>query len=132
MADTSWREGQGAMTPERLRGYVDELATSHKSSSEIEQELMQFGLDRNTAASMVRDALDAQWIEEGGGGPALGQVGPKHMIAGLLLMAAGGAATFASIYAVFTFDVEIAYIFYGAIVAGAIDFTYGLIRFLDG
>ena len=80
---------------------------------------------------MVTNAMDAQWHEEGGAGPALGRVGPKHMIIGSLLIAAGTAATFASAYAMINFDVPVGFIFYGAIVAGAIDFVYGLIRFLD-
>jgi hypothetical protein len=111
------------MAPERLQSYVDDLLEhSHKSRREIEDELMQHGLDRDTASTMVTNAMDSQFLYEGGGGPALGQVGPRHMIVG----------TFASMYSMINFDVSVGYIFYGAIVAGAIDFLYGLMRFFDG
>ena len=46
MSDTHWGAGQGGMAPERLQSYVDELVTSHRTKSEIEDELMQHGLDR--------------------------------------------------------------------------------------
>jgi hypothetical protein len=46
--------------------------------------------------------------------------------------AASAAATFAFMYSMINFDVSVGYISYGAIVAGAIDFLYGLIRFFDG
>lgn len=132
MTDTALRDGQGRMTRDRLQGYVDDLLSTHKSIREIEDDMMQFGLDRETASSMIRNAQDSQWLEEGGGGPALAQVGPKHMILGTLLMAGGGAATYASVYLAINFEAPLAFIFYGAIFAGAIDFIYGLIRFFDG
>ena len=43
MSDTHWGAGQGGMAPERLQIYVDELVTSHRTKSEIEDELMQHG-----------------------------------------------------------------------------------------
>lgn len=130
MSETYWRDDQGGIAPERLQSYVHELLSSHKSKTEIE--LLAFGVDRETASSMVNDALDAQWHAEGGGGPLLGQVGPRHMMMGALVCAVGIAATAASAYAVIEFDAPVGYIFYGAIGAGAIDFAYGLIRFLEG
>ena len=132
MSDTTWRDDQAAMAPERLQGYVNELLSAHKSKPEIEDVLMQYGIDRETASSMVNAALDDQWHQEGGGGPVLGQVGPRHMMMGMLICAAGIAATAASAYSVIEFDAPVGYVFYGAIVAGAIDFTYGVIRFLSG
>ena len=131
MPDTLMREGDGAMTPARLRNYVSEQLEVGKTGSEIADELAALGIDSQTAADMVTNSLDAQWRYEGGGGPALGRVGPRHMIIGLLLMAVGGAATFASYYSVVNFDVEVGYVFYGAIFAGAMEFVYGLVRYLD-
>ena len=124
--------GPGGMAPDRLQVYVDGLLNSSRTPPEIVEELIEIGLDRETAASMVANSLDDQWIEEGGGGPVLAQVGPKHMILGLLLMLGGAAATLASYYSVFTLGADVAYVFYGAVVAGAIDFVYGLIRWLSG
>lgn len=135
MADLSHSDqsrASGGMAPERLQSYADGQLRSRKTPPEIVDELTEFGLDRETAASMVTNSLDDRWIEEGGCGPVFGQVGPKHMIAGLVLMAGGAAATLASYYSVVAFGVDVAYVFYGAIVAGAIDFVYGLIRFLYG
>ena len=132
MSDTCWREEQSAVAPERLRNYVQELLSAHKSKSEIESELMAFGVDREAASAMVNDALDAQWHAEGGGGPVLAQVGPRHMMLGALVCAAGIAATALSAYSVVEFDAPVGFIFYGAMGAGAIDFAYGLIRFLEG
>ena len=54
------------------------------------------------------------------------------MIAGALLAAAGGGASLASYYSVIEFGVPVGLFFYGAIVAGCIEFAYGIIRFLDG
>lgn len=131
MPDTMMRGGEGAMTPARLQNYVSEQLETAKTRSEIVNELVAQGIDSKTASEMVTASLDAQWRHEGGGGSALGRVGPRHMIAGALLMAIGGAATFASMYSMTNFDVEFGYVFYGAIFAGAMEFTYGLIRFLD-
>ena len=93
---------------------------------------MELGLDGETAATLVRNGENSQWRAEGGGGPALGRVGPRHMIAGILLMAAGTAASLESYYSVVNFHVSVGVIFYGAVFAGAADFLYGLMRFLDG
>ena len=131
MPDTLMRESDGAMTPARLQNYVSEQLETHKTRSEIVDELVAQGIDSETASEMVTTSLDAQWRYEGGGGPALGRIGPRHMIAGLLLMAVGGAVTFASAYSVINFGVEVGYVFYGAVFAGAMEFVYGLIRFLD-
>ncbi len=43
----------------------------------------------------------------------------------------GGAATAASVFSVINLGVEVGYVFYGAIFAGAMEFVYGLIRYLD-
>jgi len=132
LSHSEQNQTSGGMAPDRLQSYADGQLRSRKTPPEIVDELIEFGLDRKTAADMVTNSLDDQWIEEGGGGPVFGQVGPKHMIAGILLMAGGAAGTLASYYSVFAFSVDMAYVFYGAIVAGAIDFVYGLIRFLYG
>ncbi len=132
MSETLWRDGDDGMMQRRLQSYVNELLRTHKTKTEIEDELMQYGLDREAASNMVTNALDAQWRYDGGGGPALGRVGPRHMIAGALLCAGGVAATFASAHFAITMDGQFSFIFYGAIGAGAIDFAYGLIRFLEG
>ena len=131
MPDSLMREGAGAMTPARLRNYVCEQLEIGKTGSEIAGELAALGIDSQTASQMVTTSLDAQWRHEGGGGPTLGRVGPRHMIAGALFMAVGGAATFASAYSVIDLGVEVGYVFYGAIFAGAMEFVYGLIRYLD-
>ena len=132
MSDTHFGGHPGRMTPKRLRTYVDERLSTHKSKSEIEEELMRFGLDHETASGMVRNSMDDQWLQDGGSGPFLGQVGPRHMIAGALLAAAGIGASLASYYSVIEFGVPVGYLFYGAVFAGGVDFAYGLIRFLDG
>ena len=132
MSETLWRDGDDGIMRERLQSYVNELLQTHKTKTEIEDELMQHGLDREAASNLVTNALDAQWRYEGGGGPALGRVGPRHMIAGALLFAGGVAATFASAHFAIAMDGPVSFIFYGAIGAGAIDFAYGLIRFLEG
>ena len=133
MTDIHLHDAQDGMAPERLQRYVDDLMHStHKTRREIEDELMQHGLDHETASSMVTNALDAQWRSEGGGGPALGRVGPRHMMFGTLLIAVGVAATVASYYSVITFGVPVAFVFYGAIGAGVADFGYGLMRSLGG
>ncbi len=132
MSDTYWRDRDDGVVPERLMRYVDDLLASHRTRTEIEDELISHGIDRETAAHMITRSLDSQWIQEGGGGPALGRVGPRHMIAGAALFTAGLAATFGSAYFAYTFDAQVSYLFYGAIGAGAIDFAYGLIRFLSG
>ncbi len=80
---------------------------------------------------MITRSLDSQWIQEGGGGPALGRRGPRHMIAGAALFAVGLAATFGSAYFAYAVDGNVSILFYGAIGAGAIVFAYGLIRVLD-
>ncbi len=49
-----------------------------------------------------------------------------------LLVAVGVAATWASVYAAMNFDVSVSYLFYGAIIAGAMEFVYGLTRFIGG
>ena len=132
MSDTSLGAGQGGLTQEWLESYIDHRLSIHKSTSEIEDELMELGLVGETAGTMVRNAENSQWLAEGGGGPALARVGPVHMIMGTLLMVGGAASTYASYYFVINFDAPVAFIFYGAVGAGAADFVYGLIRFLDG
>ena len=132
MSETLWRDGDDGLMRKRLQSYVNELLRTHKTKTEIEDELMQYGLDREAASNMVTNALDAQWRYEGGGGPALGRVGPRHMIAGALLCAGGVAATVASAHFAVAMDGPVSFIFYGVIGAGAIDFAYGLIRFLEG
>ena len=120
------------MSPERLESYADSRLRGGKTPQEVEAELMGFGLDREAAAGMVRNSLDDQWRAEGGGGPALAQIGPRHMILGTLVMGAGVAASLASYYAVINLGSETAYLFYGAVFAGAGEFLYGLMRFFDG
>ena len=132
MSDTYWRDREDGVVPERLMRYVDDLLASHRTRTEIEDELISHGIDRETAAHMITRSLGSQWIQEGGGGPALGRLGPRHMIAGAALFAVGLAATFGSAYFAATFDSNVSYLFYGAIGAGAIDFAYGLIRVLQG
>ncbi len=132
MSDTSLRAGQGGLTQEWLESYIAHRLSIHKTTSEIEDELMELGVDGETAGTMVRSAENSQWLAEGGGGPALGRVGPVHMIMGTLLMAGGVAATRATFYAVINFNTPVAFVFYGAIGVGATEFVYGLIRFLDG
>ncbi len=132
MSDTHWRDREDGVVPERLTRYVEDLLSSHRTRTEIEDELIQHGIDRETAAEIITRSLDSQWIQEGGGGPARGRVGPRHMIAGAALFAFGVAATFGSAYFAYAFGSQISYLFYGAIGAGAIDFAYGLIRFLEG
>lgn len=120
------------MTPERLQAYVQGMLQVQKTPSEIEEELAGFGVQPEAAAAMVRHALDDQWRDDGGAGPALARVGPRHMITGGLLMLFGLGATLASYYAVINLGATTSYLFYGAIVAGLIDFLYGLMRFIDG
>ena len=132
MSASDLRVVDATMTPERLQSYVVGLLRIQKSQQEIEEELLALGIDRETSAAMVRNALDDQWHHDGGGGPAHRQVGPRHMIAGLLLILLGGGASLASYYAVFDLGTNTAYLFYGAIVAGLIDFLYGAMRFIDG
>ena len=120
------------MTQERLKSYIDDRLSTRKAKDEIEEELMNFGLDRETASDMVRDAMDDQWQEDGGNGPLLSQVGPRHMIAGSLLFLAGIGATVASYASAVEFGAPVSVIFYGAIFAGGVEFAYGIIRVLDG
>ena len=127
MSDTYWRDRDDGVVPERLMRYVEDLLASHRTRTEIEDELISHGIDRETAAHMITRSLDSQWIQDGGGGPALGRVGPRHMITGAALFAIDLAATFGSAYFAYTFDAQVSYLFYGAI-----DFAYGLIRFLGG
>ncbi|MHA1538009.1 MAG: hypothetical protein ACTSUD_10685 [Alphaproteobacteria bacterium] len=131
MPDTHMSGNAGAMTPARLWNYVSEQLDIGKTRGEIVEALVAQGIERETASDMVINSLDAQWRDEGGGGPALGRVGPRHMIAGALLIALGGAATAASYYSLVNFDVEVGYVFYGAVFGGAMEFVYGLIRYLD-
>ena len=132
MSETLWRDGDDGMMQRRLQSYVNELLRTQKTKTEIEDELMRHGLDREAASSMVTNALDAQWRYDGAGGPALGRVGSRHMIVGALLFAGGVAATVASAHFAVAMDGPVSFIFYGAIGAGAIDFAYGLIRSLEG
>ena len=107
MSDTSLRAGQGGLTQEWLESYIDHRLSIHKSTSEIEDELMELGLDGETAGTMVRNAENSQWLAKGGGGPALGRVGPAHMITGTLLMAGGAALTYGSYYFAINFEVPV-------------------------
>ena len=43
------------MTQERLKSYIDDRLSTRKAKDEIEEELMNFGLDREMASGMVRD-----------------------------------------------------------------------------
>ena len=93
MSDSSLRAGQGGLTQEWLESYIAHRRSIHKTTSKIEDELIELGLDGETAGTMVRNAENSQWLAEGGGGPALGRVGPAHMITGTLLMAGCAALT---------------------------------------
>jgi hypothetical protein len=51
MSDTSWRGGAGGMSPERLQSYADSGLRARKIPQEVEEELMELGLDREAAAA---------------------------------------------------------------------------------
>ena len=132
MSDTHCGDRPGGMTPERLRTHVDESLSPHDSNGEIQEQPVRFGLDRETASGMVKNSMDGQWLHEGGAGPLLGQVGPRHMIAGALLAAAGIGASVASYHSVIELGAAVDFVFHGAVFVGGVEIAYGIIRFLDG
>ncbi len=132
MSDTHYGDLPGEMTPERLRTHVDERLSTHNGKGEIEEQPIRFGLDRETASGMVKNSMDGQSLHEGGAGPLLGQAGPRHMIAGALLAAAGIGASVASYYSVFELGAAADFVFHGAVFVGGVEIAYGIIRFLDG
>lgn len=131
MSGTYWRDRDDGVVPERLTRFVEDLLQSDRTRTEVEDELMQHGIDRDTAADMVTRSLDARWIRQRGGS-TLGRAGSRHMIAGAALLALGVAAIFGSAHFADVVDGNVGVLFYGAIGAGAIEIAYGLSRFLEG
>jgi hypothetical protein len=121
--------GQGPQTG--LHGFAADLLDRGKPSREVVERLVGMGLDREAATAIVRGRQDDQWRHDGGGGPALQRVGPKHMLMGLGLALVGAAVTAVSIH--YALDLgHSARIAYGAVAFGAMQFLYGLMRFLGG
>lgn len=126
---TGMSDQDARIDDQRLVNYAADMLDMGKSRADVERELVQGGFDQESAARTVTELLDAQWRSEGGGQGLLASVGVRHIGIGLLLFAAGCAATFGTAWlSDWTGGYVVAY---GAMFAGAVDFAYGVLRLIE-
>ena len=85
---------------------------------------LRLGPDHETASGRSR--------HEAGAGAPSSRVGPMNMVAGALLAAVGIGASVASYHSIIELDAPLAFVFYGTIFVGGVEFAYGILRSLDG
>ncbi|MCB9947237.1 MAG: hypothetical protein H6842_05330 [Rhodospirillaceae bacterium] len=128
------RPGQPARTKQQpitgLPALAAELLDIGKPHDLVVGKLMEYGVERQEAAAIVAGVAGSQTQAQDGNAPALSQVGPKHMLFGLVFFGVGLFIALAKTY--LTSAAEVQLIAYGAMFAGATEFAYGLVRQVNG